>query len=508
MPLIYYHVFYLKPRAKKGLSQTAIDSVYYFGFLVTIAALGVSAVSLAVSGGKVPLDNIAFQFGLGLLATGYAVLARMHLTSISTWVDEATPEAVLDRYIQRSRELVTNVEMASTQFVELSNNLMTKSQEVAETARLTTEKSMLAVARQFDEELRGTLASARAGLTEIRGLVNEVSFVQEREALVRSIKMTLEAVTGVNKALGEFAQRSGEGARSSQAVASTSSALNDTLTTFHASLSKIAAEDGPLLGSAKSLGEAQAAVTEGTQSMGRIVDELGQMAGTVSGIGLTYKNIKALTLKANEQMEALANSAERLDDATQHITRSADSTKALAQGIEAASAALPALGNQAKALDKRFAELVATVAAVEQELGGLPRPVDEVLTLSADLTTALKAVAEVLATVKEESKALAGSSLEQARAIEIARKAAGDVDSLQATTSRVRELLDGLGTTVDRLSTSVGASTTNLKTALDTATDSLDGDVRRSAETARMFTERLAGVAQIIIDKTLDGRRP
>jgi hypothetical protein len=507
LPLVYYHVFYLRPRAKKGLSQTAIDSVYYFGFLVTIAALGVSAVSLAVSGGKVPLDNIAFQFGLGLLATGYAVLARMHLTSISTWVDEATPEAVLDRYIVRSRELVTNVELASTQFVELSTNLMTKSQEVAETARATTEKSMLAVASQFDKELRGTLASARAGLTEIRGLVNEVSFVQEREALVRSIKVTLDAVTEVNKALGEFALRSGEGARTSQAVAASSSALNDTLTTFHASLSKISAADGPLLGSAKSLGEAQTAVTEGTQAIGRIVEELGQMAGSVSGIGLTYKAMKALTIKANEQMEALTTSAERLDNATKHITRSADATKALAQGVESASAALPAMGGQVEALDQRFEELAKTVMAVETQLGGMPRPVEAVLGLSADLTTALKAVADVLAAVKDESKALAGSSLEQARALEIARKAAGDTDSLHATARRVGELLDGLGITVDRLNTSVSASTTTLKTALDTATSSLDSDVRRSTETARMFTERLAGVAQIIIDKTQDGRR-
>jgi hypothetical protein len=123
-PLLYYHLAYLTPRAKKGLAQAAIDSVYYFGFLVTVAALAVSAVSLAVTDGKAPLTEIAFQFGLGLLATGYSVFARLHLTSISTWVEEASPEAVLDRYVVRSRELVTNVELASEQFVSLANNLM------------------------------------------------------------------------------------------------------------------------------------------------------------------------------------------------------------------------------------------------------------------------------------------------------------------------------------------------------------------------------------------------
>src|SRR4051812_10893948 len=48
-PLVYYHLFYLLPRAKQGLSQGAIDSVYYFGFLITVAALGVSAISVATS---------------------------------------------------------------------------------------------------------------------------------------------------------------------------------------------------------------------------------------------------------------------------------------------------------------------------------------------------------------------------------------------------------------------------------------------------------------------------
>ena len=505
-PLVYYHVFYLAPRAKQGLSQAAIDSVYYFGFLITIAALGVSAVSLAVNAGKVPMNDIAFQFGLGLLATGYAVLARMHLTSISTWVDEASPEAVLDRYVQRSRELVTNVEMASEQFVQLSSNLMIKSQEVADTARRTTEKSMLDVARMFDEELRGTLASARAGLTEIRGLVNETSFVQEREALVRSVKVTLDAVTTLNKALEEFALRAGEGARTSQATTVTSSALNDSLTTFHANLERMSAPDGPLLGSAKSLGEAQSAVSEGTQKMGEVVGALTEMTGTVSGLGSTYKHIKTLSMKANEQMEALVISAERLDGATQHIERSAAATSGLALGLERANTALPSLGQQAETLDARFQELTKTMSTVEQHLGGIPKPVDAVLNLSVELTGTLGAVAQVLQTISAEAKTLAGHSAQHARSLEQAQQATLGTRELQATTDSAQMLISRLGATVDRLNESLAVSTGTLKTAVDTATTSLEIDVKRSAETARLFSERLTDVVQIIIDRTREGR--
>ena len=505
-PLVYYHLGYLAPRAKKGLSQTAIDSVYYFGFLVTIAALGVSAVSLAVSGGKMPLDSIAFQFGLGLLATGYAVLARMHLTSVSTWVDEATPEAVLDRYVQRSRELVTNVELASTQFVELSKNLMLKSQEVAETARLSTEKSMLEVARMFDEELHGTLASARAGLTEIRGLVSETAFAEEREALVRGVKQTVNTVATLNKTLEHFAQRSEEAARQSQEVKTSSAALNDTLTLFHTNLTAIAGNDGPMLATAKSLSEAQAVVAGSTHAMGGALEELREMAGTVSGIGITFKNIKTLTNKANEQLEALANSSERLDGATRHIARSAEASTALANGLDRTSAALPALQQRAEALDEKLAGLGQTVNAVEQGLQGLPRPAGEVLNLSLELKEALKSVADVLATITADAKALAGHSTQHAQSLEHANRVTTDVGALRTTTESVQGLLVSLSSTVERLNTSLNASAGSLKSAVDTAAASLESDVKRSADTARLFAERLTDVAQIIIDRTRDSR--
>jgi len=187
IPLLWYHMGYLAPRASQGLPQAAIDSVYYFGFLVTIAALGVSAVSLAMSGGSEPINNIAYQFGLGLLATGYAVLARMHLASVARSLDETTAEVVMDKYVQRSRELVMNVELASSQFVELSRNLMAKTNEAVDSSRLSAEKSMLEVARLFDEQLRGTLASANQGLAELRGMMSEATFAQEREELASQL---------------------------------------------------------------------------------------------------------------------------------------------------------------------------------------------------------------------------------------------------------------------------------------------------------------------------------
>lgn len=505
-PLVYYHLGYLTRRASKGLSQTAIDSVYYFGFLVTVAALGVSAVSLAATGGKAPLTDIAFQFGLGLLATGYAVIARLHLTSIGTLVEEANPEAVLDKYVARSRELVTNVEMASEQFVTLSNNLMRKSEEVATASQAATQSVMLEMARLFDEQLRGTLASARDGLTEIRGLVRETSFVQEREALVRGVKDTLEAVTKLNGALDQFAQRAGEGARTSESVTATSKALNETLVAFHSQLEKVSGPNGQLLAAADSVAEANIRVAEGTRSMGEIVAELGDMANAVKGVGTTFKNIKTLTTKANEQLDALVVSSERLEGASNHISKTADATSRLAEGLDRTARSLPELEEAIDDLGQRFDGLKTAVAGVESDIQRLPRPAAEVARIGDELTGTLETVARVLAAASIDAQAIAANASQNADAIERTNKAAADTSSLSSASEALQRILTDLTANIERLQTTLNASTSSLSNAMGAATASLEGDVKRSADVAHLFGERMTNVAQIIIDRTRDGR--
>src|SRR5690349_5241898 len=81
-PLVAYHVR-LASLLKNGLADPngfLVDSVYYFGFLITVFALAVTAFTIAVSSDSPNLiSTILQQFGAGLLATGYAVMARLHL---------------------------------------------------------------------------------------------------------------------------------------------------------------------------------------------------------------------------------------------------------------------------------------------------------------------------------------------------------------------------------------------------------------------------------------------
>lgn len=505
-PLVYYHLLYLTPRARKGLSHTAIDSVYYFGFLVTIAALGVSAVSLAVSDGKAPLHNVAFQFGLGLLATGYAVLARMHLTSVAVTVDEADPEAVLDRYILRTRELIDNVEMASTQFANLANNLMLKSQEVADTAQRTTEQAMLNLTRTFDEEMRKTLAASHDGLRQLHGLVSDVSFVQEREQLIRSVKETLDKVNQLNGALGDFTTRATEGARTTALVTVASNRLGAELTGMAQNVERIGGKQGQMVQAAEAFTEAHQTVSESTRLLGVVVSDLKETAADGAESSKALKTIRSMATKAHEQVSTLVETAKGLDEAATHLTNTAQVTNSFAAGLDRAAKAAPAMADGAEALENRFTSLTAAAEDLERQMQSMPKPTEDAVKLALELKESLQAVQAVLAHAGVEAKTLAGNTEENAKALEVLNKLGTSTALLQSTSDEVTALLQRVGTAVGHLQQSLAASTETLKDSLGRTTDALDKDVTRASGAAHMFIERLTDSAQIIIDRTRGAR--
>ena len=77
LPLAIYHAWLWRA---ESLTQQEIDSVYYFSFILTLTTLGLSAFGLANSGGSAnDINSIGTQFALGLLATGYGLIARITL---------------------------------------------------------------------------------------------------------------------------------------------------------------------------------------------------------------------------------------------------------------------------------------------------------------------------------------------------------------------------------------------------------------------------------------------
>lgn len=499
LPLVWYHSMYLTPKANAGLSQAAIDSVYYLGFLVTIAALGVSAISISVAGAEESAESVAFQFGLGLLATGYAVFARMHLTSISTWVDEQGPEAILDRYLKRTQELITNVEMASVQFSSLASNLMTQSEAVTRHAAETTERTMLAMAKAFDEQLRATLSSGKQGLSELRSLVNETSFAEEREALAKSMKFTLETMLALNKTLEEFGARSSESTRATQASCTATEALAGGLSVLSKRINEVAGDDGTILRTVRNFEEVQLSATQATTSLQGVVEEFDQIGSAIGGLGTTFKNLKTLTSKAQTQLEALIDTSQQLDVATALIATSAQRTNALARSVDDVTISIPKMGNQVVELSHQLEQLRLTTGAVEQTLQGLPVPAGATIAITNDLRTAFGQMQTVIASASEHVRTLTGNVGEH---VDQSNRLISEVDEIRGSTATVREMISSIAESASKAGESLGKSATSLQKAVETANGVLERDIQTSSRAASMFTEKLIQVADHIIDET------
>lgn len=502
VPLVYYHLHYLLPRARKGLTQTAIDSVYYFGFLITVAALGISAVTIATAGAATDINTVVLQFGVGLIATGYAVIARMHLSSISAVVDEDSPEAILDRYIKRSMDLLDNVEMAVVRTSEFSTTVMANTTKIADTARDCAEAAMLDVAKAFETEMKSTLALARDGLTEIRGLVSDTSFVSEREELARSIKATIEAATHLNKAFGEFAARSREGAQTAQQVTTSTASLGDSLRKLNTDIEHVAGKDGGLLRSAESIREASESIVVGTQAIGKVVGELSVVAGAVSETGPTFQKMRTSAKKSQEQIDALCRVTERFDEALAKISLTAGAAGSLANELGKASEALPRLTGVTQTLTDQLERVAEVSSGLEGQIGNLPQTAIGIQSISDAVAKALGQIVISVESAARHSENLKANTTESARIIDGAQSLLSGATNLHATVGELQKLLEGLKDSFLSTQTIFTESSRAVKDSIATSAETLEADVTRSTQAVTLLTDRLVSVAQTIIDRT------
>jgi hypothetical protein len=201
-PLVYYHLGYLMPLSRKGINQAAIDSVYYYGFLVTVVALGVSALTMVQDTSSMSLatnsGSIISQFGVGLFATGYAVIARMHLSSLSLGGGEDSPDLIIDGYISKSKKMIENLDSTLRDFQELANKSKEATSSLQSLSKIIIEentKNLKDVAASFQLEMKTILADTRDSLIETRNLISDAGFTAERKAFVTNLK-SLSTTTG------------------------------------------------------------------------------------------------------------------------------------------------------------------------------------------------------------------------------------------------------------------------------------------------------------------------
>lgn len=401
-PLFWYHLAYLRPRAEKdGLSQAAIDSVYYYGFLVTIAALGITAVQMSLRGNP-NFVTVAFQFGLGVLATGYAVWARLHLTAASQLVEEASPEDVMDRYIQRSRELVTNVELAITSFRAFAENLTKESAAFSAQAQSETRASIKAAADTFRDEIASMTHGGAEAIADLRGVVNDVTFGAEREEMRKSVRSIATTVTTLNNSMESLAVSTRTSAGSVTELATSLAGARDHAADFSGQLARLGGSDGAIAKIAAALETSSASLQSASTTLSLTWNSLDGIASQITGTVTALAGMEELAGDARARVASLADALAKVEGLSMEVHGAAAGLGELASEAAKSGEAANALRQSVVGLQSTLVEvdtaLTESASGLKESMAAASTQIDRTLETS---TRSAALVAEKLGSIAD-----------------------------------------------------------------------------------------------------------
>lgn len=465
-PLWGYHVKVLLPRVKDGLSQAAIDSVYYFGFLVTVAALSVSALLVGFRGAAQSMDLVVLHFGTGLFATAYAVVARMHLQSRAAEGTEINIEQVMDAYVAKSSELVKNVETASAQLAAFSREIVARTIEAAELTRLAANEKMLNVAEEFSAQVSETLENARQGVHEFRVVMNSTAFAIERKQYTDSMKETVAATSSLNKALAELIAKRREEVNVSQLniTATTNSAQR--LGEFASQIQAFAGPKGAMTQSAAALHSVTDEVTQAAHAIAGTVSGMEQVVAIVDDGSAALKTIRTLSKRAADQLDMLTTSSQRAGDAAVHIGDLADSAKVLVRRVKSLDTVIDSLSGTTGKLATNLDRAEVASNTFDSDLAKLPNQLKAVEAFGARVETSLEAIASHAEQTLSSSKVLASHSESACKALEGAGKLVDHASTLETSVTSLHKVLRDFATSVADAQYTMVDAAVNVKSQL------------------------------------------
>lgn len=209
-PLMIYHIILAR---EETLSPSSIDGIYYFGFLVTIITLVSTAVSLGLTQDTPDLQWILLQFGLGLVATGYALFARLHLlskASQSIGVIDATEKlaasmnrsaAEFDNAIYQMSAFITQTK---ARLEQLTQNHLEQTKKIEDQLQVTFDTMAIAankVASEVANSVTSLAASYNTAAQITTNLSGKLSKLGDLETQITSINKTLVEVAALTNAL-------------------------------------------------------------------------------------------------------------------------------------------------------------------------------------------------------------------------------------------------------------------------------------------------------------------
>ena len=489
-PLIRYHLKVLMPKAESGLPQAAIDSVYYFGFLITVAALCISALMVGLHGATASIDTIVMQFSAGLVATGYAVAARLHLQSRVSGTSETTLEEEMDKYVHKSITLVENVEQASQRLREFSQQIVERTVEAAELTRLAANEKMLDVATQFSEQMGEALESARQGVHEFRVVMNSTAFAAERQQYIDSVKESVHAVRALNTGIAELVIKTQEKVKLTQQDITASTNLSGRLNEFALQVKELSGSQGlgasatSLKKSCDSVNSAHATLTEATQTLQQLME-------TVTLSGDSLEQVRKISKRATEQFDKLSDTSQRVGDAAAQVESLAESAKNLARHVKTFDSMVETLSGTAEDFVANLEKAQTASSVLDARVTQLPAQAEAIEAFGTRIGRSLETIADRAEHATSSSETLAHSSASASRALEGAVRLGDSVTTLEGSVVALHKMFSDLGASVANAQNAMHEASVEARDRLADSAQRLDQDIQRSATSVMAVAEQL-----------------
>lgn len=451
LPMIYYHMNYLRPSAGKGLTQQRIDTVYYYGFLVTLGALAASVITVSFSGKTDNLQRVGLQFGLGLLATGYAVFARMHLMALNAPTVDSDPDAIMGAVVQKSRELVVNVEMATKQFDEY---LRVQRQAIAtaeEDALRRIEEIATRAAKNLDSVIFHVFTDAIDNLKQIKAILTETDFSAETDRLKGNIVAVSKGLELLAESLNAWITDFEAGAKSSRDVNDQLSELNQRLESMNSLAGKLAGANGTLINYGESIAVASTALSRHTQTLLPTIDHLAEAATSLNEVLPTFKLLRTNAKKNAELLDALVESSTKLIVIADRLAGSTEAASELQNSITGLTVSLPALTAQSNVLTSGFG----SAAKFASELA---KSIETATAATGSISNLRSETAATVAQLASSVQQLAMQDTELRRQLQKYLTVFGDAESQRATISAIHDSLKKNSEVLSGLTVAVSSS--------------------------------------------------
>lgn len=209
IPIIFYHYSLHRQRSSKQgkihLTDAEIDSVYYFGFVITLLTLIAAVFTLGLaSSNEIEPQTIGIQFGLGLFVTGYALIGRLHLQVTNE--SDLEPEDAYATYVDRVNSLLGRVDVAYADLDELLKRLVDRLRTTLETE---SKENSSRVNRQVEDSFAPLLVACQQLASQIGedGLRNDIELMR---TVVTSANRTFKTFDTRLQALADQTEHSAQ----------------------------------------------------------------------------------------------------------------------------------------------------------------------------------------------------------------------------------------------------------------------------------------------------------